>query len=121
MRRACILLELPIVIGRGQQAEIRLDDPRVEEKHCIIYREGDCVMVQDLNTAAGTYLNGKPILQGSLRQGDHLSVAGRTFLVSALGPQAAPISQSPEPPLGWPCIRDPHGNLQMLNIAYALG
>lgn len=85
--RAFVLFDLPVVIGRGWEAEIRVDGPSVDAKHCVIYREGDDVRVKDLQTWAGTCVNGERIHQQSLQVGDRLEVAGFTFLISALGAQ----------------------------------
>lgn len=52
-------LENQIVIGRvGGSAFVQLDDTMVSKKHCMIYRKGEQVFIQDLDSTNHTYLNG---------------------------------------------------------------
>jgi|SRR5688572_25799782 len=51
--------EEPVVIGRRQPSTWLLDaDPLVSRMHCRVSLVGDKVMVVDLNSTNGTYLNG---------------------------------------------------------------
>ncbi len=64
--------------GNGEIAELILDDPMVSKKHCMIYRRGDQILIQDLGSTNHTYVNGCRI-QGAmpLSHGDHL-ILGRS-------------------------------------------
>ena len=48
-------------IGRGTMCRIRLDFPDVSERHAVLYVRGGRVVIQDLHSANGTYVNGEEI------------------------------------------------------------
>src|SRR5208282_3423337 len=61
-------------VGRGQGADIRLDDPSVSRLHAELVRRGPYVYVVDLGLSRnGTRVNGRPIARGVLDEGDVLS------------------------------------------------
>ena len=45
------------VMGRGDQAEIRLEDPFASSRHARLLRQGGIVVLEDLGSTNGTYLN----------------------------------------------------------------
>jgi hypothetical protein len=47
-------------LGRGD-VEIRLDDPFASARHARISREGHVVVIEDLGSTNGTYLNEEPL------------------------------------------------------------
>jgi pSer/pThr/pTyr-binding forkhead associated (FHA) protein len=46
-----------IVLGRGDRAEIRLEDPFASSRHARVYEQGNIVVIEDLHSTNGTYLN----------------------------------------------------------------
>jgi hypothetical protein len=46
-----------IVLGRGEQAEIRLEDPFASSRHARIYEQGGAIVIEDMGSTNGTYLN----------------------------------------------------------------
>src|SRR5438477_11514502 len=50
-----------VVIGRGAEAELRLDHASVSRKHARILIEGGELRVSDLESHNGTLVNGQPI------------------------------------------------------------
>jgi FHA domain len=46
-----------IVLGRGDQAEIRLEDPFASSRHARIYEQGGVLVIEDMGSTNGTYLN----------------------------------------------------------------
>ena len=46
-----------IVLGRGDRAEIRLEDPFASSQHARVYEQGNVVVIEDLHSTNGTYLN----------------------------------------------------------------
>jgi FHA domain len=46
-----------IVLGRGEQAEIRLEDPFASSSHARIYERGGALVIEDMGSTNGTYLN----------------------------------------------------------------
>ena len=61
-------------VGRGQGANIRLDDPSVSRLHAELTRRGPYVYVADLGLSRnGTWVNGRPVARRVLNDGDVLS------------------------------------------------
>ena len=66
-------------LGRGD-VEIRLDDPFASSRHARISREGRVVVIEDLGSTNGTYLNDHP-LDGPqpLHDGDRIRIGDCEF------------------------------------------
>ena len=66
-------------LGRGE-VEIRLDDPFASSRHARIFREGPVVVIEDLGSTNGTYLNGE-LLSGPqpLHDGDRIRIGDSEF------------------------------------------
>ena len=67
------------VLGRGD-VEIRLDDPFASSRHARISREGHVLVIEDLGSTNGTYLN-EELLDGPrpLHPGDRLRIGDSEF------------------------------------------
>ena len=50
-------LDGDLVLGRGDHAEIRLEDPFASSRHARVYVQGSSLIVEDLGSTNGTYLN----------------------------------------------------------------
>ncbi len=59
-----------IVIGRILSADLRIDDPRVSRLHALIEIKGEDIVITDLASTHGTYVNGKKIVEEKLKFGD---------------------------------------------------
>jgi pSer/pThr/pTyr-binding forkhead associated (FHA) protein len=57
------LADAPILIGRGNDAAIRLDDDYVSTRHARIAASGDQWFVEDLGSTNGTYIGSARITQ----------------------------------------------------------
>jgi pSer/pThr/pTyr-binding forkhead associated (FHA) protein len=75
------LTQPDMLVGRHSQADIRLPLPDVSRRHCrFIFGQG-VWQVLDLNSLNGVFLNGEPIRQATVQQGDLLRIGGFTFAV----------------------------------------
>jgi len=50
-----------VTMGRGDSAEINIDDPFASSAHARIYARGDFMQLEDMGSTNGTYLNGRPV------------------------------------------------------------
>ena len=68
------------VLGRGDQAEIRLDDPFASSRHARLTLQGGIVVLEDLGSTNGTYLN-EELLSGPqpLHPGDRVRIGDSEF------------------------------------------
>ncbi|MFY9488205.1 MAG: DUF3662 and FHA domain-containing protein [Solirubrobacterales bacterium] len=72
------------VIGRGREADIKLDDPNISRRHVQFSVDGGQWLVSDLGSTNGTRLHGQIIDRAEpLRSGDTIQV-GNTFLTFVL-------------------------------------
>ena len=53
----------------------------VSKQHCRIVVEEEQVVVEDLGSANGTFVNGEPIEKAHLKDGDRLGIASYEFVV----------------------------------------
>jgi FHA domain len=69
-----------VVLGRGDTAEIRLNDPFASSRHARIYEQGRILVVEDLGSTNGTYLN-EELLDGPrpLHPGDRVRIGDSEF------------------------------------------
>ena len=74
------LAQAPILIGRGADAAIRLDDDYVSTRHARIASSGDQWFVEDLGSTNGTYIGSARITQPTtLTLGTQVRI-GKTLL-----------------------------------------
>ena len=68
-----------VTLGRGD-VEIQLDDPFASSSHARIQRQGGTMVIEDLGSTNGTYLNEEP-LQGPrpLHPGDRIRIGDSEF------------------------------------------
>jgi hypothetical protein len=68
------------ILGRGDAAEIRLEDPFASSRHARVAAQGGIVLIEDLGSTNGTYLN-EELLQGPqpLHRGDRVRIGDSEF------------------------------------------
>ncbi len=73
-------LDGDLALGRGENAEIRLEDPFASSRHTRIYEQGNTVVIEDLDSTNGTYLN-EELLQTPrpLHPGDRVRIGDSEF------------------------------------------
>jgi hypothetical protein len=73
-------LDGEIVLGRGDRAEIRLEDPFASSRHARIYEQGNILVIEDLSSTNGTYLN-EELLETPrpLHPGDRVRIGDSEF------------------------------------------
>jgi hypothetical protein len=69
-----------VVLGRGDTAEIRLGDPFASSRHARVYEQGRILVIEDLGSTNGTYLN-EELLDGPrpLHPGDSVRIGDSEF------------------------------------------
>ena len=88
----------PIVVGRGESAELRLDEPAMGERHARIELHGDRVVLRDLGAGDGTILNGMPVRNALLMPGDQIAWEQNRYVLEAPG-LSAPVQRHDTTPL----------------------
>jgi pSer/pThr/pTyr-binding forkhead associated (FHA) protein len=71
--------DVPIVIGRSPEANVRIDDPWISNMHALIERRGGELWVVDLGSRNGTFVDAEPVVEARLVPGTALAF-GQTRL-----------------------------------------
>jgi pSer/pThr/pTyr-binding forkhead associated (FHA) protein len=68
------------LLGRGDGADIRLEDTFASSSHARLVAQGDVIVLEDLGSTNGTFLNGEP-LRGPqpLHVGDSIRIGDSEF------------------------------------------
>ena len=66
------------IIGRSSKVDIQIDEDSISRNHAVIENDGDMILIRDLKSTNGTYVNDKPVDERSLRDGDQVKI-GRTI------------------------------------------
>ncbi len=69
------------LLGRGDRADIRLEDSFASSRHLQLSPQGDVMVVEDLGSTNGTYLNGQPLTGPQpLHAGDRIRIGDSEFV-----------------------------------------
>ena len=68
-----------VTVGRIAQCEIHIDDQAVSRRHCTLALHGPDLVVTDLSSANGTFVNERPVRSWTAKPGDLIRV-GSTVL-----------------------------------------
>lgn len=71
-------------MGRGTDVTLPVNDNRVSRKHIEMIIAGDHVVLQDLGSTNGTFVNGKKVDQHVLADGDKIQISSNTIFKFAL-------------------------------------
>ncbi len=72
----------PVTVGRSRDLQWTLDDRWVSRHHCVIDFEDGRLVVKDLGSKHGTFVNNRQIDTAILEPGDKLSIGMCTFVVA---------------------------------------
>jgi hypothetical protein len=61
-------------LGRREDNDFQIDDPTVSSVHCEIRVNGESIVVRDLGSSNGTFINGQQIREGTLALGETLAL-----------------------------------------------
>ena len=90
-----------VAIGSDACNAIRLEDSAVSPHHCMIESHDDKVVLTDLESHFGTFVNGIPVKDRELKSGDQIAVGNSVFLVETERPHSLATSpmqiSAPEP------------------------
>jgi diguanylate cyclase (GGDEF)-like protein len=67
-----------MIIGRSSKCDIQVDQESVSRNHCKVMNTGKSVLLRDLGSTNGTYVNDLPIDEHVLHDGDLIKI-GRTI------------------------------------------
>jgi len=68
-----------IIIGRSSKSDIQVDQESVSRNHCKIINTGKAIILRDLGSTNGTYVNDRGVDEHVLRDGDLVKVGRAIF------------------------------------------
>jgi pSer/pThr/pTyr-binding forkhead associated (FHA) protein len=71
-----------VVLGRCPEADVRIDDRWVSRRHCELVESDGMLVVRDLGSTHGTFVNGRQVTEARLRPEDKLTVGLTSFVAS---------------------------------------
>jgi pSer/pThr/pTyr-binding forkhead associated (FHA) protein len=76
-----VLEQLPVIVGLDRGADVCLDDSSIGHYQCMIDDSDGVLMVWDLGTKAGTFINGNRIVKKCpLLPGDEIAMGKSRFV-----------------------------------------
>jgi len=75
------LPKFPISVGRGEECKVRIPLAAVSRRHCELTIDDDELVVKDLKSSNGTFVNGERVRSRELAPGDLLAVGPLVFVV----------------------------------------
>lgn len=79
-------------IGRGAGCDVCIEDPVMSSEHALLRIEGDKIILQDLGSTNGTYVNGAEISAVTLNDGAEFTVGESVCRISVQVTTAAAVS-----------------------------
>lgn len=69
-----------LIIGRAEEADVRLPSQRASRQHAMLTRRGLDYVIRDNDSRNGVFLNGVKVHSAVLREGDILQIASSVFI-----------------------------------------
>ncbi len=105
------LVERETIIGRDPENGICIPHAFVSSFHAKLVRYGDSITLVDLGSVNKTRVNGRPILQKSLRSGDEIEFAG---VKSRLVETCSPRTEAADKPLA--AVASPENDVEPSSV-----
>lgn len=101
--RSCDLTAERTTVGRVEDNAFQIAEPSVSSHHCEILLRGSEIVVKDLGSTNGSFINGEKITEGILKPGQTLRLGNIELKLDTPGAPAAPST----PPAGAPAPSTP--------------
>src|SRR5262245_13182717 len=99
-------------IGRSADNDVVLPDAGVSRNHAQIVTSPQGLLIQDLNSRNGTYVNGKPIASYALKPGDVIRIGPSFLRYDEEQPRPVEFSEDPLPGNIRTSAFDPAGGIE---------
>jgi len=79
-----------VVVGRSPTSDFPIIDPTISRRHAQILRQDDKILVRDLGSSNGTYVNGVRVESAELKTGDLVTFGKVAFRLEELDRRSTP-------------------------------
>ena len=86
-----------LLIGRHPECDVRIKLTSISRRHCCLAQVDDTMIVRDLGSRHGVWVNGRRVEERVLKAGDQLAIGPKIFIVRAFE-----FDHDPIPPNGSP-------------------
>src|SRR5262249_50061933 len=87
------------LLGRGFANDFKIDDPSVSSSHCQILVDQANVLIKDLGSTNGTFVNRAPVTEAALQPGQTIHLGGVEILFDAPGAETAKPASAVRAPI----------------------
>ena len=87
--------EEALSVGRDSTNAVRLADSLLSRRHCRIERAGESLLLTDLESLNGTFVNGRPVREHALADGDRVTVGESCFVFLSGGDETSDVPSNP--------------------------
>jgi pSer/pThr/pTyr-binding forkhead associated (FHA) protein len=114
----------PVTIGRAPDNDIQIDNLAVSNYHARVYVEAGSLVVEDLDSLNGSFLNDIRVERAMLKDGDAILIGKHEILVDQAHDAALPVDgwrKAPAPRVNETMILDTEERRKLLDMAAAAG
>lgn len=79
----------PAILGRDEKATVKLTNWLTTRRHCEAFQQSGNLWIRDLHSMNGTLVNGEPICERQMKNGDEVRIGLSTFRVTIERQQSA--------------------------------
>ncbi len=83
-----------LIIGRGKNCNIQVEDPTVSRQHAVIYFKNNNYYIKDLKSENGTFVNDKKVDETILKPNDVIGIGKYLVEFTILSPETVGVSPS---------------------------
>lgn len=110
---------LPLAIGRAGDNDLQIDDLAVSDHHARLYAEGDKLLIEDLDSLNGTFVNDARVQRATLRDGDSIQVGKHQLQVDTVYETSTTIADSVSGGRKTPAAEAEDTAVPTVNLAHA--
>ncbi len=85
-----------VLIGRGEENHLVIDDGRSSRKHCSVSETPQGAILEDLGSSNGTRYKGKSVTRNLLKPGDKFEIGSTGFFFDRFSEEEADVLMEPE-------------------------
>src|SRR5271166_2849889 len=114
----------PVTIGRSPDNDLPVDNPAVSNHHAKVYYEGARLVVEDLDSLNGTFVNDLRVERAMLHDGDFIWIGKHRIKVDATADSVIPWDsgrKAAAPKINETMVLDTKARRDMLSQAAAMG